>query len=805
MKKTWAIIVGTFLATVVLTYFNTVVKKGGILEDAILNRDDPFYKMDARVRELAPQGLKTRDAVTFVIPFPDGVTGGNLAFVLEFSRRLKTAFPEFGVLALENAVRYQDSGTELSATPLLDEDLLETIKADPRKISEWVAIIKEEQVYGLLVGRSFDYAQVLLLLPEGYDEIAVFRRVTEFLEGRTISGWEWYLKTDIHPTAEFSRVLPAGWVVARGLMDAALTADILKLSVFGLLLSGIVFFVSLGSARQAMIASLVIVLSFVWTRGTVGVLQMFGLPLYERVYFLLVCTALIVAGISFCEHKFAAYNKARLGNTRESAWRKTSAIHETIAVTAAIAVLNFATLYQIGVRGILEVGVFSAIGILFLLFLALVFLPSAHTLIGGETRAQSGKQNLIEQGLLRTIAFLEKFLASDEGAVPYSRTRQALLVTVCLLALAGAIVALDYIPLSHKDFNFIQVRTRPLEYIHRTIVHRASEFLNALGRYGFDRLPILLMPSDQGRDVYDPAFIEEASHFQQKVGALSGAREHHSIIDFIKVIARESYKKALPETPQETHDILQLLQWDLGEETAEYLWFERGLVVFVSLDAEDSNTMGEFCSHIVELSRQFPNLEIVPFGAVAIYPRADKYIREGKPRNVVTSQWIVFIICALWVWWRNRRNRTREAWKLVGWRVGLSMTAPFLFALSWIVLVMIATRTPLDQATAAITALAINAAMDFSLYLVAAYQIALQKGKNPRQAICNALRDKGTVILTDLLLNALAFAPLIASSFIPVQRLGWIMIAMLSACGVGSLLILPALLPWCVKATTARE
>jgi len=128
-----------------------------------------------------------------------------------------------------------------------------------------------------------------------------------------------------------------------------------------------------------------------------------------------------------------------------------------------------------------------------------------------------------------------------------------------------------------------------------------------------------------------------------------------------------------------------------------------------------------------------------------------------------------------------------------------------LVASAFIALVMVALRVPLDQATACITALAVNAAIDFSLYMVADYQTALLSGGSLRQSLHYALPVKGKIIVIDILLNCICFAPLMASRFIPVARMGWIMIVMLLACGFGSLLLLPALLPACTRPTAESD
>lgn len=126
------------------------------------------------------------------------------------------------------------------------------------------------------------------------------------------------------------------------------------------------------------------------------------------------------------------------------------------------------------------------------------------------------------------------------------------------------------------------------------------------------------------------------------------------------------------------------------------------------------------------------------------------------------------------------------------------MSVPFLFATAAMALLMIVLQIPLDVATAAITALAINASIDFAIYFVDAFQEGLAEAGETTVALVFALKTKGKIILQDMVLNALCFAPLLTSHFLPIRRLGWIMGVMLMACAVGTLVFMAALLPVCV-------
>lgn len=812
-KSAWAVIVATAVITLIMLYGNAVVKRGGIVDNSILDGNDLYARMDKEVRELAPRGFVSSEAITFAIPFDGQLSAGDLEKVKEFTDALKERFPECGVMGLSTLPRYRDTGRELENAPYVTGETIRSMGSDGtgKVLNEWKNAVKEDPaIYGPFIGKQFNYAQVVMLLPPDHNEIGTFRKVAGFLENRDIPAWEWFMKDDIVPAGRFKGVLLAGWVAARGLMDAALLSDIMKLSTIGLAIVAVAFFLSLRSMGQAAIASLTIFLGFLWIRGSVGLLQLMGFELYERVYFLLVFTAMIVSGISFAERKFEAFNEEQEKNPGEGRallWARTGHVNEMVLLCGIISILNFVTLYQIGVRGILEVGIFSALGIAYLLFFSLIFIPAAHALTGGiasmRKPSRLSKRFMDAWDWLLSAIIRSIYGIFEKADTTVKRRRLALraLAVLCVVTVAAvAIIGLDFLPGFKKDFQFIEVRTKPMEYIPETIVDHASKILNAPDNYGFDRVSVLVRPrtfSGETAPMTDPAFIARVDNLQRRLAEGTSARSVNSIVDTMKVISRESYGTVLPATYRQAADSLRLIRWDLGDMTASQLFYNGGATVYLSKASEDSNLLSELCEEIRKVAGEFRDLDVSIFGKLGLYQRSDKYIREGKPLNVLTSQWIVIVVCWFWVAWRGRR--AAASLRLSGFRTGLVCNVPFVFASAAIVFVMVILRVPLDQATACMTALAINAAVDFGLYLVADYQTALNKGGSEQAAIRYALREKGKIILIDIILNALCFAPLMTSRFIPVARLGWIMIVMLIFCGIGALVLMPALLPWCVK------
>lgn len=133
------------------------------------------------------------------------------------------------------------------------------------------------------------------------------------------------------------------------------------------------------------------------------------------------------------------------------------------------------------------------------------------------------------------------------------------------------------------------------------------------------------------------------------------------------------------------------------------------------------------------------------------------------------------------------------------WRTGIAMALPFAFACSCMVYIMAIFKIPLDQATACIMALAVNAAIDFNLHFVDDFNEALSDGYDYRGALEYALCVKGGINIIDIVVNALCFSMLMFSSFTPISRLGMLLAIMMFACGFGALVIMPAILFYCIK------
>ncbi|MRV73314.1 MMPL family transporter [Duganella sp. FT92W] len=813
------------IATAVLaifTWLNLRVPAAGIVQDALLDQQNAYYLAQKQVDRIG--GLRQGDPMSFVLSFPQGLDEQGMAQLIRMTRELRQRFPQAVVWSLAaDSYAYRADAGELASTPHLDPAWL---RPDgqlqmPVPMAQWRAqVAADPTASGLLVGKDFRYAQILLFTPEQTNELDLVRQVAEYLEQRPIHALEWLLlKGDIKPASPYANVSLGGWSVGRGLMHFALMSDVLFYSTIGLVIATLAALLALKSLKQALYSSTCIFASFVLVRGTVALcgllgLDFFGAPLAERVYFLLVLSAMIVAGISFNTRALERYNELQArqpGAAPAALWRQVGRHSLPLNVAALVAILNFATLPQIGIRGIMEVGVLSAIGIVYQRVLVSMLLPALHITFGGTPGAvNTGHASLAQRQWERMIHALpracHRLIVRLDRSAPGRAAMASLLACAVTVGGAMAVVVHDWL----ADEKWIVVQEKPIDYLPNTIVDRGRALLNSTGHTGFGRLSYLVVPAAQyaGAAVERPEFLQRAWELQRKLAALPEARGANSVLDTLAYMQQQEAggagRDAMPGTIQQAHDRLQQIRWDLTQPAlARYLWADAGVALYLSHPADNSTSLRVFAAHAEAVAaRDFPDLRMLPYGPLHSYHQTDLYISQGKPLNVLLSFPLVIVSCALWLGWLARRAPRLAA--LRPWATACAMTVPFLFAYAAIVLLMAAFHIPLDQATACATALGINAAIDFDLYLIDDYRAALEQGLDRNQALQRALAERGYITLTDAALNGICFSFLMLSPFLPIQRLGVIMLVMLATCALGAILLMPALLPLCSRAPRAQ-
>lgn len=760
---------------------NVLTPKGAIMERALTNPADPYRLMDEHVHDRIADGFRGQsEQIPFVLYFDTFIsTPDDLRRIQQFSSAVET---ELGtpIASLSTFPHFVEIGDTISDTPHIPGEI-----PDDFDIEKWKSQVRADpSVYGILVGREFDYAIVSWFLPPNADEVEAFRAATSFLERRDVSEVEWLYKPDIYPP---SGVGVGGGIVLHGLIDQGMNVDVYVLVAIGIAITFPLFAYAFRATPPAIIAILTVVLAgILWTRGSIGLLDWLGFPIKERVYCLIAYTNCIVQGVSFTLHKYECFYEAlhaAAGNgkgeiSRAEIWRNARSIDGLIVFAASIAILGFATLYSFDVRAIRECGLLSAIGVLTLLFNSTVLLPAVDSWLMRKQSATTHEPRI------------ERALSGLSSLVARVSPRTSLSCIAAVTTIACALVVLT---------NAVPIWSRHVDFAGPTHIRETADYLNAPGRSGFEVVE-LLVESGAGNATRDPEFLARATAFEERVRSLDDTREIASILAAVRQISHELLGKPLPQTQPEAAAIFNTLDAGLERALAANLYFRGGVRMSLYTAIERSDLMSEYIEKVLHLARdEFPELSISTYGANALYPQWDTYIRYGKPLNVLSSQWVVVMMFMLRILVVNRRFRlsgTPTINPLIG---GLVAATPFVFSSSILVFLLAGTQTPLDAATASVTALAINAAIDFSIYIVDAIQKNLRSMESPLQAATEAVRQKGRVVLADMLLNGLCMTPLLISSFPSLRQVGMIMPVMVLSCAFGALVLLPSIMSIAVR------
>jgi predicted RND superfamily exporter protein len=606
----------------------------------------------------------------------------------------------------------------------------------------------------------------------------VFWTVAELLEERNIPWWErWFWKTDIFPNDK--NFDAPSWAIGRATINRILFFLIFLVFFFGLAIVFVEYIVILQSLQQAIFATGIVGISIVWAWGTIGILDLLGFDIRQRVYVLAAFTNCIIQGESFGLHKLQEYN-------RTGDWKRAQVVDVLIFNTAMVAVFGFFTLWSFKLLSIRELGMISASGVIYLYFLVKFFVPALAKFPPkepGVTRVGAAYSSVI-QFLVRKCYSLSKV-----PALAYT------LLILAMMATSG-----------YKIFYQKQliVGSTPGDIIKGTFAEKGIIELNRPGEMGCDALSVLVEPMWQEENgMYSPRFIARLSELQEDVlENAKGARRSMSVALSIRKLSMKMYGKPLPDTEEELNRILWFMKHypKIPEVVVEQNWFHNGARLVVSAALNNSIEQGNFVREVERVAAKYTDLKFSPFEKVALYHIEDKEVWEGKVKNVIYSQGVVVIFCFLIILMKSRMLGSRM---LNPWIGSVSMSTPFLFALSLVALIMVFFRLPLDVITAVVSVLAISTAIDFSIYYVDAYQVALLTADR-EEAVYLALKTEGETIINDIILNGSGFLPLwllpkFVPGFAPLSRLGWIMVVIVLSCGIGSLIIMPSLLRHAVR------
>ncbi|HHX58368.1 MAG TPA: MMPL family transporter [Candidatus Moranbacteria bacterium] len=543
----------------------------GILEDGILDSNNFIVRADEFVESFREEGFLPLEISALILPTQNKQIGeADLLLQEQLHQKLEDEFTDCGFISLRNFPNPKLSEDELDTSAYLSDEILYQINSQSWQQQEWFRELSEKfGPKGLLFGEDQSFIRMLMVFPDGYNENAMRNRLANFLEKREVPWYWWLIKSDIEPREEYSGIKVVDWTIGRALMSSMLNSNTIRMMAMGLFLTWFFCWKTLRSPRQASIITSMLLAEFIWIKGAIGwmffvhtktgLFSFWGHPLRETVFILLVYAFVIIGGISFTSRYMEAFNESRSkGVGLKAAFRRAYEILLVkFVVVVVIGLSNFLSLYQIGTRAIMEVGMLCSIAMLQIVFLALVVQKAFYLFLEkvlGPERIKHGtsekalaiyswckkQANKIFLGWLvevfATILIEEKWNRWLDSIVKFSyysitekssyrflgwitplTPARSIAVVSVFLSLFLFVCLAQYLafvaPEKYSNIGRIQFDEKPIGYMSRGNFIQGTEIVNALDTGTAQaRAPFLVLPRDASQplpELSDPDYWKE--------------------------------------------------------------------------------------------------------------------------------------------------------------------------------------------------------------------------------------------------------------------------------------------------------
>lgn len=629
-----------------------------------------------------------------------------------------------------------DEGGMMTVEPAIDATHLPSTPEERGALAE--ALASNPLVYGNVVARDFSAISAIAMLGSDATDTETMAAVQQVIDdnpgpGEVVIGGapdvRTHLSEDIR--GDFRRFLPVGLLVVLGFLYACFR------QLRGVLLP---FFVVVMSVIVAM-----------------GLIPMMG----WKVQMLTVTLPVILLAIAndYGIHLMAKFQEENVeGKVRDSRFLARVVLEDLGPPVIAAGITTMAGLLCLTTHIVVparQLGILAAAGVGFALLCSLGFIPAVLAVlpVPKPLASLSGPEG---------PSGLERLLQSVAGWVV--RNPWPIIIGICAFALLAATgmlrLSVDTNPINYYDANAPVARTSALINQH-------------FG--GSTELSILW----EG-DIQEPEVLARIDALERELRASEDVGFTSSIAGVVRMMnaAVSGGEDALPDSREAIAQLFLL--YSMGGEPDD---FER-MVDFeyehALLTARINTLSTEKTSAVVaraqELVADDSNVLVGGFGVV--FADLVAAVVEGQLTSLGLSLVLVFLLVTL-------------TFRSIG--AGLYAVVPLVLAMPVLFGLMGHLGIELNVVTAMLSSIMVGVGVDYTLHFLWRYRAERHAGLAPDDAVLRTLITSGRGIVFNALSVIVGFAVLLISNFLPVQFFGFLVVVSISACLIGALMLLPAM------------
>jgi predicted RND superfamily exporter protein len=728
-------------------------------------RDDPNKKYYDEVRTLFGSddmgviGLVTENVYT--------------SATLEKIKRITAEVEKIGgVESVQSLTNVPDPITDVLDPPLL----ISRIPTDTAALDALRRKVEDNPIYLNVVSRNGKGAAILIFFKQqiGEDEFSQKLRDDRLQEivAREQGPEELYLTGMQHITLNESQLM---------LRDLR-TFTPLSLAVIMVVL-GFCF----RNVRGVLLPLMSVLCGVVWT---LGIMVLAGEAI--TIGTLVLPSLLIVIGSTYSIYIIAQYEDEiqKGGTAAEVVLRALTRVSVPVTVAAFTTVVGFVTLLVNRIGTIRALGLYAAVGFACLTVVVLTLMPAVLTLLPLPQRRVARKGSDRLGALLAQVGQFDR-----QYRVPII-VSAALLVIPCVWGVTRI----------RADSNFIQY------FKKNSPVRRANEIIGEKigGTQNFDI--IVNSGKKDGATTFD--LLKRIKGLQTHLAALPGIDQTISIVDFCELVDRAIQsngrgrggggsgggKRLTPpassagtsmttfwEHPEQLRGVRQLVylnqrQRGSANSFAAVLSSDSSIArVVVRTRLTSSSDIVNAANEVRRYGKEHfpPEVTVRPTGSLVLLNEATEDIVWGQITSLGFALAVIFVVLSL---------------LFLSVKVGFLSLLPNILAILLLFGVIGLTGITLNLGTSIIASIAIGIAVEDAIRYLARLSDEIRTTHDQEKALSQTLSTVGKPIIYASTALGLGFLVFLFSSFVPIQKFGFLTALTIAAAFVNDLVLLPALL-----------
>ncbi|MDD5509090.1 MAG: MMPL family transporter [Bacteroidales bacterium] len=628
----------------------------------------------------------------------------------------------------------EDSSIQISR--LIDEyDLPQTPEA-LKKVKEYT--LSKELYKGRLVSADSRYAAIICRINEDFDKNDISLRIQKSVKDLNLPETIYFEGMPFQMLNIFDYILK----------------DLFLLIPMIVLLIALTLLISFRSTRGVVLPVVSVGIGIIWCMGLMALLKIPLTPVSDAIP-----VVLFAVGVAYSIHVINKFNErvTDAGMRKEQSKQALSEVGLAVLLAGLTTFVGFLSFifgaYLVIIR---DFGIFSSLGILFILIISLTFTPAVLSYLKPKAKPKSEEDPAKKTILLRWIDKLS-WMATQ---------KRITVIIISTIIMLGSLIGIPFLKNKVDILNYFR---------EDTDIRRSSNVMNR--EFGGSVTIQIIVRGD----IQDPVVMKEIRNFQNFLEQQDKVSNTQSPADFIEQMNEAMGEgKRIPDSRDKISNLWFLIE---GEEMlSQVVNTEKTEAVIQAFMTNTDNEGYYALDQAIDQYITQHNSNKVTFykaGMAAIYTNLGKSLTMNLIQSMVISLILIFI-CMLFL--------------VKTFKAALAGMVPLLFSMIFIFGFMGVTGIALDIATVLIASITVGAGIDYSIHFVTAYQAFIRRGMSIDEAIHQTINTSGKAIIINVVTIILGFLVLIFANLLPLQQFGILIAVTMFISAFGAITLLPALI-----------